>query len=76
MIKELKLRFVYMLVHLCEKTPSLRDISKINSSKKINSEFESFQLQSYVKCMGNNAICSTFTQNVCELYRQQTKSII
>ena len=35
MLKELKLRFVYLLVHLCEKTPSLRDVSQINSSKKL-----------------------------------------
>ena len=34
MLEELKLRFVYLLVHLCEKTPSLRDVSQINSSKK------------------------------------------
>ena len=33
-LKELKLRFVYLLVHLCEKTLSLRDVSQINSSKK------------------------------------------
>ena len=35
MLKELKLRFVYLLVHLCEKTLSLRDVSQISSSKKI-----------------------------------------
>ena len=35
MLEELKLRFVYLLVHLCEKTPSLRDVSQINSSKKL-----------------------------------------
>ena len=34
MLKELTLRFVYLLAHLCEKTPSLRDVSQINSSKK------------------------------------------
>ena len=34
MLKVLKLRFVYLLAHLRDKTPSLRDVSQINSSKK------------------------------------------
>ena len=39
MLKELKLRFVYLLADLCEKTPLLRDVSQINSGLKIVSNW-------------------------------------
>ena len=51
MLKELNLRFVYLLAHLCEKTPSLRDVSQINSSKKyltVNLNNSNFNLMSNV----------------------------
>ena len=73
MLEELKLRFVYLLVHLCEKTPSLRDVSQINSSKKkLTGNLNNFNCN----LMSNHNVWATMPyvfnfhiEHVSELYR-------